>query len=104
MGEQGAESIHAHMNKMEDTYSGIPNALDRLKYIVKEQALESAPSLTNLRPVPQKRQKRAADSDDEDDISCYDVDSQCSDLDTEESEDEQESGPGSSDGTDAEDP
>ena len=96
MGEQGAESIHAHMNKMESTYSGISNALDRLKYIVKEQALESAPSLTNLRPVPQKRQKRAADSDDEDDISCYDVDSQCSDLDT---DDEQESGPGSSDGT-----
>ena len=30
MGEQGAESIHAHLNRLENTYSGIPNGVDRL--------------------------------------------------------------------------
>lgn len=28
-----AESIHTHLNRLERTYSGIPNALQRLKYI-----------------------------------------------------------------------
>ena len=45
MGEQGAESIHAHLMKLERVHQGIPNDLDRLKYIFKEQTLESAPSL-----------------------------------------------------------
>ncbi len=44
-GEQGAESIHAHINQLERTYQGIPNEVDRLKYIFREQALESDPSL-----------------------------------------------------------
>ena len=49
MGEQGAESIHAHMMRLERIHQGIANDVDRLKYIVKEQMLESAPSLTSLR-------------------------------------------------------
>ena len=57
MGEQGAESIHAHLMRLERTYQGIPNELDRLKYIFKEQALESAPSLTCLRPPPKKKEE-----------------------------------------------
>ncbi len=48
MGEQGAESIHAHINHLERTYQSIPNELDRLKYIFQEQALESDPLLTAL--------------------------------------------------------
>lgn len=28
MGEQGAESIHAHINKLEKDYSGISNSVD----------------------------------------------------------------------------
>jgi len=55
MGEQGAESIHAHIMKLERVHQSIPNDLDRLKYIFKEQALESALSLTHLRPPPKKR-------------------------------------------------
>ena len=55
MGEQGAESIHAHIMKLERVYQGIPGDLDRLKYIFKELTLESAPSLTSLRPPPKKR-------------------------------------------------
>ena len=57
MGEQGAESIHAHLMKLERVYQGISNAVDRLKYIFNEQMLESAPSLVSVRPPPQKRRK-----------------------------------------------
>ena len=55
MGEQGAESIHALMMKLERNFQSIPNELDRLKYIVKEQALATAPSLLTLRPPIKKR-------------------------------------------------
>ena len=51
MGDQGAESIHAHFMRLERTNQGIPNEVDRLKYMVKEHILQSEPSLTNLRPV-----------------------------------------------------
>ena len=57
MGEQGAESIHAHIMRLERIYQGIPNDVDRMKYIFKEQTLESAPSLTSLRPPKKKRRK-----------------------------------------------
>ena len=55
MGEQGAESIHAHMMRLERTYQGVANEVDRLKYIFKEHMLVSAPSLTSLRPPIKKR-------------------------------------------------
>ena len=63
MGEQGAEAVHAHMMKLERVHQGIPDAVDRLKYIVKEHILESDPSLTCLRPAPKKR-KRQLSADD----------------------------------------
>ena len=62
MGEQGAESIHAHLQQLERTYQGISNEVDRLKYIFKEQTLESAPSLTSLRPPIKKRKKHTVDT------------------------------------------
>ena len=31
MGEQGAESIHSHLKRLERTYAGMPNELQRLK-------------------------------------------------------------------------
>ena len=55
MGEQEAESIHFHMMRLERTYQGVANEVDRLKYIVKEHLIESAPSLTDLRPQPKRR-------------------------------------------------
>ena len=58
MGEQGAESIHAHMMRLERTYH---NEVDRLKYIVKEHLIESAPSLTGLRPQPKRRKMDTKD-------------------------------------------
>lgn len=63
MGEQGAEAIHAHMNTLEGTHRHIPDELERLKYIFKEQMLESDPSLTELRPSP-KRRKTSDNADD----------------------------------------
>ena len=54
MGEQGAESIHAHMAKLEAQYSGIIKPTDKLKYIFKEHSIESAPELNCLQPQPKK--------------------------------------------------
>ena len=54
MGEQGAESIHAHLMKLERMHEGIPNPVDQMKYIFSEQMLESEPALVALRPPPQK--------------------------------------------------
>ena len=65
MGEQGAESIHAHLMRLEKTYQGIPNELDRLLYVFKEQALESDPSLTTLRPSLKKRKRDKSDTESE---------------------------------------
>lgn len=60
MGEQGAESIHAHINRLEATYSGIPNRVDRLKYIFKMYAIETAPSLLTLKPAIKTRKRKRA--------------------------------------------
>jgi hypothetical protein len=59
MGEQGAESIHARMMKLERDFRGIKDELDSLKYIVSEQSLYTAP---DLRP-PVKRRKFADNPD-----------------------------------------
>ncbi len=61
MGEQGAESIHAQFMKLERTHHGIPNAVDRLKYIMKEHLIASDPSLTGLRP-PVKKYKKSEET------------------------------------------
>ena len=64
MGEQGAESIHAHLNRLEATYSGVQNDLDRLKYIFRMYSVEVDPSLQTLQPVVKTRKrKRTADKD-----------------------------------------
>lgn len=65
MGEQGAESLHAHLMRMDRNYQGVVNEVDRLKYIFKEHRLESAPSLVTLRPPPAKRRKKNSDDSSE---------------------------------------
>lgn len=69
MGEQGAESIHARMMKLERDYRGIKDELDSLKYIVHEQALYTAPSLSALRPPVKKRKLDSSDSSSSNDSS-----------------------------------
>ena len=59
MGEQGAESIHAHFNSLKRTYQAIPNGVDRLQYIMKEHFLHTAPANVTARPPPAKRPKKA---------------------------------------------
>ena len=66
MGEQGAESIHAHVMRLERIHQGIANDVDRLKYVMKEHMLESAPSLTSLRPPPKKRRIESSEDEVED--------------------------------------
>jgi hypothetical protein len=68
MGERGAESIHARIMKLERDCRGIKDELDNLKYIVAEQALYTAPSLSDLRPLV-KRRKVDDSSDTSDDSS-----------------------------------
>ena len=57
MGEQGAESVLAHLMKLETTCQGIANDGECLKYIFKEDMLESSLSLVSLRPPAKKRKK-----------------------------------------------
>lgn len=54
MGEQGAESLHAHIHTLEDRYRGVVNPLQRLLYVVKEQVLEASPRLNKLQPLPKR--------------------------------------------------
>ena len=54
MGKQGAESIHAHLSRLEHQYSGIVNPLDRLRYVVNEHNLEASPVLNTLQPTLKK--------------------------------------------------
>jgi len=61
MGEQGAESIHAHFQHLERIYAGIPNALKRMECLMKEHYIETAPCTASLCP-PVKRKK--TDSED----------------------------------------
>ena len=58
MGEQGAESLHAHIHKLEANYASIPNKVDRLKYIFDMYNLETAPDLQSLKPEVRERKKR----------------------------------------------
>ena len=57
MGEQGAESIHSHLRKLEEQYNGIVNPLQRLSYVIKEHNLEAAPQLNSLKPEPKRYKK-----------------------------------------------
>ena len=78
MGEQGAESIHARMMKLERDYNGIRDPLDSLKYIVAEQELYTAPSLSDLRPPVKRRKLRKSpdNSDTSDDSSAEEGESE----------------------------
>ena len=72
MGEQGAESLHAHFHKLDGTYHSVVNKVQRLKCIIQEHMLESAPSLVSLRPPPAKRKKKNRDNEDSDSDSMVD--------------------------------
>ena len=57
MGEQGAESVHTLMMRLNRTYQRIPNETTRLKHIMSEHSLGTDPSLLALRPPVKKRKK-----------------------------------------------
>lgn len=61
MGEQGAESIHAHLNRLEATYAGIPNKLSRLKYLFKMYIVEVNALLQSLKPAVKTRKRKRRD-------------------------------------------
>ena len=62
LGEQGAESIHAKFNSIERSYSGIPNAKDRLKRVVQEHFLTTDPENIAVTPILKKRKVKTSGS------------------------------------------
>ena len=57
MGEQGAESIHAYFNSLARTYHSIPNRVERLRSMMREHFLHSAPHLVTAQPQIKRRKK-----------------------------------------------
>lgn len=57
MGEQGQESIHAHLNKVEANFNSINNPLERLTYVVKQHNIDCTPTVNLLKPKPKKYKK-----------------------------------------------
>ena len=55
MGEQGAESVHKYFNSLGRTYCGIPNSAERLKCMLREHQLHTAPANVAARPPIKKR-------------------------------------------------
>ena len=55
MGEQGAEQIYSHIYHQEQVYRGIRDLLQRLKFIMYEHMLQTAPELHCLEPLAKKR-------------------------------------------------
>jgi hypothetical protein len=66
MGEQGAESIHAHINKLEADYKNTKEKLHHLKYIFEMYTVETDATLLTIRPEvkprPRKRKRQYSDS------------------------------------------
>ena len=60
MGEQGAESLHAHIHNLETRFCGVANDLERLKYVVKEHNVQSSPEIRDLQPPPKKFKKHSS--------------------------------------------
>lgn len=65
MGEQGAVSIHSHLNDLQDRYPKINNKVDRLKYIFEMYNLETEPSLQALKPEQSKRKRKRSGASEE---------------------------------------
>ena len=63
LGEQGAESIHAHFNSLKRTYCGIPDKLKRLKQMMVEHHLHIAPDNIAARPPLKKKKLSSTDSE-----------------------------------------
>ena len=57
LGEQGAESIHASFNPIQRVYSGIPNKVDRLLWVMQEHYL---PDNVTLKPQIKKKSVKGA--------------------------------------------
>ena len=50
----GVIGIHNYFNSLGRTYHGIPNSIDRLKYMLREQYLHTAPANIAARPPVKK--------------------------------------------------
>ncbi len=55
LGEQGTESIHAHFNTLGRTYRSIHEEVTRLRYLMKEHLLHTAPEHIATTPTIKRR-------------------------------------------------
>ena len=55
MGEQGAEGIHAAINKITSAYLNISNRVERLRGILTEHHRQICPHLTSCQPAIKRR-------------------------------------------------
>jgi len=56
MGEQGAESIHGHFNRLRTTtYFSIPDPVEQLRCMMEDHYLRIAPSMIQSIPQPKRR-------------------------------------------------
>ena len=62
MGEQGAESVHAHLNDLVRSYATMPNKLERLKQLFSMYQVETDPSLQALKPTVKTRKRKRVSS------------------------------------------
>ena len=49
-GGAGCQCLHAHIHNLETRFCGVANDLERLKYVVKEHNVQSAPEIRDLQP------------------------------------------------------
>ena len=60
LGEQGAESVHSHFNKISRNYANMPNSVQRLENIMAEHLRQVCPDNIIRKPPPKKRAKSAS--------------------------------------------
>lgn len=61
MGEQGAESIHAAINRIKQRFRAIPNKEKQLLCVIKEHHLQVSPSNQSRAPPAAKRKRKGDD-------------------------------------------
>ena len=57
LGEQGIESIHAHFNTLGRTYRSVPEEVARLRLLMKEHLLHTAPEHVAATPKIKRRKR-----------------------------------------------
>ena len=66
LGEQGIESVHAHFNALNRTYGNIAEEVTRLRCLLNEHLLHTAPENVAATPEQKKRKRKNKETNSED--------------------------------------